>query len=194
MKPYDALEPGRSHAFGVLLDAVLYETHNVTGLVKADPSILRATNWTGENVLRWLAVENLVDGIGLLRSLGSPIPPVALTEALELGHCETVILLLELGVEVDILSCRTGFLWGSHEMSRLKRRLMRSYFKQFGHDLDSELLAKPARLDYVPPSHRLKPLTRRTPRPIATRPNRRKLQRRAKNHERAAIRVESLVR
>ncbi len=136
MKKYDELDnQGRTYDFDRLLDAVLNEPHKVPLIVAENRDILRATNWTGENVLRWLAVENHVEGIALLRGLGSPIPTIALVEAVELGHLETVILLLELGVEVDFSSCRSALEYNSFHLSPKKIRIMKSYFKQFGYEM-----------------------------------------------------------
>jgi hypothetical protein len=180
MKPYDYLEPGRSYAFEVLFDAVCLEPHNIPKLVAADRQLLRATNWIGENVLHWFAVENGIEEIALLRSLGSPIPQWALVEAMEMGHCETVILLLELGAEVDIGACRTSFASNPFEVSSRKRRLIRSYFQQFSYSLDTESTDKPLRRSPAPPPRAIPSLWRK-PKPHARRPSRRKQPRRAGN-------------
>ena len=136
MKKYDELDnQGRTYDFIRLLDAVLHEPHKVPLMVAENRDILRATNWIGENVLHWLAVENHVEGISLLRSLGSPIPTWALVEAVEMGNIETVILLLELGVEVEFSYCRNALEHKSPNITPKKIRLMKSYFKQFGYEM-----------------------------------------------------------
>lgn len=123
------------HEFGLLLDAVLHEPQKVRSIVAANRDILSATNRCGENVLKWLAVENHVEGVTLLRSLGSSIPESALWEAMQMGHTDMVILLLELGAEVDVEVCKrtlSSKLWG---LDKKKIRLMTSYLKQFGYEL-----------------------------------------------------------
>lgn len=135
---YDALKKGRSHEFGLLLDAVLNEPHKVRDIVSDNPEILYETCWAGENVLHWLAIENHTEGIELLRSLGSPIPEFALIHAVEQGNTETVILLLELGAELNEYianTCSRSLKINSFEISDKKIRLMKSYFKQFGYEI-----------------------------------------------------------
>lgn len=97
---YDALKRGKSHGFCLLLDAVLHEPEKVRGIVASNPEILYETCWAGENVLHWLAIENKHEEIRLLRSLGAPIPRYSLVDAVEHGHTESIIALLELGAEV----------------------------------------------------------------------------------------------
>ncbi len=135
---YNALKKGRSHGFGLLLDAVLNEPHKVRVIVADNPEVLYETCWAGENVLHWLAVENHTEGIELLRSLGSPIPDFALIDAVELGHAETVILLLELGAELNeyvVNICHNSLKRNSFEMSDRKIQLMKNYFRQFGYEI-----------------------------------------------------------
>ena len=135
---YDALKKGRTHGFGILLDAVLNEPHKVRDIVTDNPEILYETCWAGENVLHWLAVENKTEGIELLRSLGSPIPAFALINAVEHGHTETVILLLELGAEINEYissTCSRSLKRNSFKISDKKIGLMKSYFKQYGYEI-----------------------------------------------------------
>lgn len=87
--------------FRELLDAVLNTPEGVAELVKRTPRLLAAVNNSTETVLHWLAVENHVEGIKLLYSLGAEIPEFALIEALEMGHVETVALLLSLGSRLE---------------------------------------------------------------------------------------------
>jgi ankyrin repeat protein len=132
---YDALKVGRTHGFGLLLDAVLNEPHKVSAIVAQNPEILYETCWVGENVLHWLAVENKHEEIRLLRSLGSPIPVYALIHAVEQGHTETVIALLELGAEV-IPSDITRALENNYfALSKKTKSLIRRYFIQFGYEV-----------------------------------------------------------
>lgn len=135
---YDSLKKGRSHGFGLLLDAVLNEPHKVKDIVTENPEIVYETCWAGENVLHWLAIENHTDGIRLLRSLGSPIPEFALIHAVEHGHIETVILLLELGAELNEYvsnTCSKSLKSNYFEVPDNKIRLIKSYFKQYGYEI-----------------------------------------------------------
>ena len=132
---YDALKKGRTHGFGLLLDAVLNEPHKVSAIVAENPETLYETCWAGENVLHWLAVENKHEEIRMLRSLGSPIPRYALVHAVEHGHTETVIALLELGAEV-LSSEITSALNNKYFVKSKKiKSLIRRYFSQFGYEI-----------------------------------------------------------
>lgn len=135
MKKYDELVSGREEDFFFLLDAVVNEPHKVPAIVAADRELLRVTNYSGENVLHWLAVENQVEGISLLRSLGSPISSFAFIETVEMGHAETAILLLELGVEVELSYCERALEKNPFNISTKKIRLLKSYLNQFGYKL-----------------------------------------------------------
>ncbi len=132
---YDALKKGRTHEFGLFLDAVLNEPHNVSAIVAANPEIVYETCWGGENVLHWLAVENRHEEIRLLRGLGSPIPMYALVEAVEYGYLETIITLLELGGEV-VPSEITMAIDSNHlKLNKKTISLIRRYFSQFEYDI-----------------------------------------------------------
>ena len=135
---YDALKKGRTHGFGLLLDAVLMEPHKVRDIVSENPEVLYETCWAGENVLHWLAIENKHEEIRLLRSLGSPIPEFALIHAVEHGNTETVIALLELGAELNEYvsnTCSRSLKSNYFGMSDKKVRLIKRYFKQFGYEI-----------------------------------------------------------
>lgn len=115
-----------------LLDAVLEEPEKVPAIVSESRSILKEKNLSGESVLHWLAVENHTEGIKLLRSLGAEIPELALIHAMQLGHTETVILLLELGADpagIDVERVLDSDVW---ELTKKQKRLIRSYCSQFG--------------------------------------------------------------
>jgi len=135
MRKHDEVDRYKSHDFDILLDAVLNEPHKVKDIVIANRECLRAVNYSGENVLHWLAVENRTEEVELLRSLGSPIPEFALVHALEAGYTEMVILLLELGADPNIETCKTSLNNSIWELSKKTKRLMRSYFKQYGHEI-----------------------------------------------------------
>ena len=109
MKRHDEVDSSKSHDFDILLDAVLNEPHKVKDIVVKNRDCLRAVNYTGENVLHWLAVENRTEDVKLLRSLGSPIPELAFEDALEGGNIEMVILLLQLGASPNISMCNNSF-------------------------------------------------------------------------------------
>jgi hypothetical protein len=83
--------------FDRLLTAVLDTPDQVARMVSEEPALLEYVNNATETVLHWLAVENEVEGIRLLHGLGAGISEFALLHALELGHVETVDLLLSLG-------------------------------------------------------------------------------------------------
>src|SRR5690606_38157315 len=131
MRRHDEVDRLKSYEFDVLLDAVLCEPHKVRDIVTANRECLWAVNYSGENVLHWLAVENHTEGVALLRSLGSPIPDFALIHALQAGHTEMAILLLELGANPNTAICERSLenpLW---ELSDKTKRIMRSYLKQY---------------------------------------------------------------
>lgn len=132
---YDALKRGRTHGFGLLLDAVLFEPQKVRGIVSANPGVLYETCWVGENVLHWLAVENKHEEISLLRGLGSPIPIYALVDAVEHGHTETIIALLELGAEVIPSDITRALNRKYFNHSKKKKSLIKRYFKQYGYEI-----------------------------------------------------------
>ncbi|WP_026337478.1 ankyrin repeat domain-containing protein [Teredinibacter turnerae] len=132
---YNTLKKGRTHGFGLLLDAVLMEPQKVPAIVAENPGVLYETCWVGENVLHWLAVENKHEEIRLLRSLGSPIPVHALIEAVEHGHTETVIALLELGAEVMPSEIASALNNKHFAHSKKTRSLIRRYFRQFGYEI-----------------------------------------------------------
>ena len=135
MRRHDEVDGCKSHDFDILLEAVLYEPHKVKDIVISNRECLRAVNYSGENVLHWLAVENHTEGVALLRSLGSPLPEFALIHALEAGQTEMVILLLELGADPNIEICKRSLNNSLWELSDKTKRLMRSYFKQYGHEI-----------------------------------------------------------
>ena len=128
---HSSIDHEHNGEFWRLLWAVLDEPEKVPAIVGESRSILEEKNFTGETALHWLAVENHVEGIKLLRALGARIPEFALVDAIEGGHTETVILLLELGADprgVDLESILDNKLWN---LSDKKKRLMRSYFRQY---------------------------------------------------------------
>ncbi|WP_160015146.1 hypothetical protein [Pseudomonas sp. 8BK] len=131
------MEFEHNYDFYLLLDAVLNEPHKVKDIVVKNRAILDAENLSGENVLCWLALENLIEGVSLLRSLGSKIPQFTLCEAIEMGNTEMVILLLELGadIEAEISFCRSAIDNEIYNLSSKKKRLIRSYFEQYGHEI-----------------------------------------------------------
>ena len=117
-----------------LLFAVLNEPEKVPAIVKERPAILEETNFTGETVLHWLAVENHTDGIALLRSLGAKIPLFALIHAVEHVHLETIILLLELGADPEGFPVDRMLEHPMREITKREKQIVRSYFRQFGYE------------------------------------------------------------
>ncbi len=113
----------------------MLEPHKVRSIVTDNPELLYETCWAGENVLHWLAIENKHEEIRLLRSLGSPIPTQALRNAVEHGHLETVITLLELGAEVIQSDMAQAINNKYFPLSKAKKSLIRRYFKQFGYEI-----------------------------------------------------------
>lgn len=114
-----------------LLDAVLEEPEKVPDIVSESPEILKQTNFSGETVLVWLALENHFSGVKLLRSLGADVPNRALVEAVQMGHVDMVGLLLELGADKenwDYESCLSNPLWN---LSKEVRADIRAYLKSY---------------------------------------------------------------
>ena len=132
---YDALKTGRTHGFNVLLDSVFNEPHKLKDIIEADPEILYETCWVGENVLHWLAIENKHEEIRLLRKFGSPIPRLALIQAVEMRHLETVITLLELGAQVVPEEIERAINFTDYDSSKKKTAILKSYFSQFGYEI-----------------------------------------------------------
>jgi hypothetical protein len=128
------MQPEHNGEFYRLLLAVLHEPEKVPTIVNERRSILEETNFTGETVLHWLAVENKTDGICLLRSLGAKIPLYALVDAVQLGHLQTIILLLELGADPEGYSVEEMLKCPIVKISKRKRQIIRSYFKHYGYD------------------------------------------------------------
>ncbi|WAF87758.1 ankyrin repeat domain-containing protein [Metapseudomonas otitidis] len=177
LPPCGCIRPEHEYAFGRLFDAVRFQPHRLNQLLAAERNLVTAGNGLGENVLHWMAVENRVQEIELLRGLGSPTPAPALVEAVEMGHAETVILLLELGVEVDRHACRIALM--ENDLAPSKRSLIDRYFRQFGHNLTVQP-------DAVRPQRMHQRQKRREPHPyrrqaLATQPNRRLSPRRPAN-------------
>jgi len=109
--------------FKVLLNAVLNTPELVPTLVRESPEILDAVDNCMETVLHWLAVENHVEGIALLHSLGAKVPEHALIHAVEMGHLETVELLLSYGVRLHRYSLDRivgNPIWGLSEGKKLE--------------------------------------------------------------------------
>ena len=119
--------------FGVLLETVLKEPEKLNDIIRENPDILEAKNRAGENVLRWCALENLLDEVEVLRSFGSSIQSSALSEAICHGHTYMVSLLLELGAEPDLLSCRQEL--SSDMLSSRERHIIKDHFKAYGYEL-----------------------------------------------------------
>jgi len=132
---YDALKKPGSFGFGLLLDAVINEPHKVPDIIAKYPGIVYETCGPGENVLHWLAIENRHEEIRLLRSLGSPIPRYALVHAVEHGHTETIITLLELGAEVLPSEITQALNEKYFAKSKKTKSLIRRYFDQFGYEI-----------------------------------------------------------
>jgi hypothetical protein len=111
------------------------EPEKVPTIVKENPNILEALNCCDETPLHWLAIENNLDGVRLLRSLGANISEWAIHHSIEVGAMDMVILLLELGGEPSIDVCRkylTNKVW---ELNPKQKRLLISYLKQYGFEI-----------------------------------------------------------
>ncbi len=132
---HDALKVGRTHGFGLLLDAVLNEPHKVRAIVSDNPGIVHETCWVGENVLHWLAIENRYEEIELLRSVGSPIPTYALVHAVEQGNTESVIKLLEMGVEFISSDIESAIHSKTFSKDKKTKSLLIRYFRQYGCEI-----------------------------------------------------------
>lgn len=127
------METSEEYDFQTLLDAVLKEPWKVNEMVSANRKILSAKNSIGENVLHYLAVENKLQEVKHLRTLGSEISPYALSEALSLGYKDMVALLLELGCEPIISSCD---LWlAASKLTKAEKYEIRGVFRAYGYTL-----------------------------------------------------------
>ena len=124
------------HDFWVLLDAVRNEPHKVEAIVRSNREILNATNGIGENVLRWFAVENGMEEVSMLRSMGSPIQSAALSEAVGLGHTQMVGMLLELGAEPNLASCRSELNSKFNNLTSRQKNIISNHFKDYGFEID----------------------------------------------------------
>lgn len=124
-----------NYHFNRLLEAVLNEPEKVLSMVAENRNILEEEDCCNETALHWLAVENHVEGVALLRGLGARISPWAIAHAIEVGSLEAVILLLELGGEPDIGVCKRYLENPYWELSKKQKRLIRSYFKQYGYEI-----------------------------------------------------------
>lgn len=121
--------------FGVLLDAMMNERHKVKDIVNGNRAILEATNRTGENVLRWFALENCFEEVSLLRSMGSSIQPVTLSEAVGMGNTMMVGLLFELGAEPDLVSCREEMNNHINKLTSRQKNIIKNHFKDYGYEI-----------------------------------------------------------
>ncbi len=118
-----------------LLDAVLLEPGKVRAIVKSQLGILEEKDYpNGETVLQWLVIENKVEEVKFLRSLGAKIPAYSLAQAVQMGYTEMVITLLELGADpkgLGILESIRNPIW---KLSKKKIRLIESYLKQYEYE------------------------------------------------------------
>lgn len=124
------------HGFWVLLDAVINEPHKVEAIVKSNREILEATNGIGENVLRWFAVENGIEEVAMLRSMGSSIQSAALSEAVGLGHTRMVGMLLELGAVPELSHCRNELNSKFNKLTKRQKHIIASHFRDYGYELE----------------------------------------------------------
>lgn len=123
------------HEFQLLLDAMLNERYKVQDIVNGNRAILEATNRTGENVLRWFALENCLEEVSFLRSLGASIQPVTLTESVAMGNTLMVGLLLELGADPDLVSCRGQMKLAINGLSSRQKNIIKNHFKDYGYEI-----------------------------------------------------------
>lgn len=135
MKRFDELKKGASFDFIQLFDGVMFEPHKVPDIVKENPDCLSAVNIIGENVLHYCVVENMVEEVRLLRSVGSPIPSYALSEAVGLGYTEMVGLLLELGVEPVLRSCKNELMYAKEKQGSRVANIISRHFADYGYEL-----------------------------------------------------------
>lgn len=135
--------------FGRLHYAILHEPHKVEAIVLDNRSILESTNATGENVLRWCALENRFDDVELLRSLGSSIQSVTLCEAIDMGHSDMLLLLLELGGEITESEVARSFNIGKRylDLDAQTFRTMQGHLGAYGVHVDLSALHR----EHFPP-------------------------------------------
>ena len=120
--------------FGRLHDAVLLEPEKIRSIVEDNPATLEATNRAGENVLRWCALENRFEDVKFLRSLGSSIQAASLSEAIEMGNTDMLLLLLELGGQIIPSNAERSIKFGK-EFGKLGNReahICQTHLKTFG--------------------------------------------------------------
>ena len=125
----------REYGFILLFDAMINERHKVKDIVKGNREILESTNATGENVLRWFALENCFEEVSFLRSLGSSIQPVTLTETIAMGNTRMVGLLLELGADPDLLTCREALNYKINKLTSRQKNIIKNHFKNYGYEI-----------------------------------------------------------
>ncbi len=127
----------REYEFGLLFDAMINERHKVRDIVKSNRAVLESTNATGENVLRWFALENCFEEVSFLRTLGSSIQSVTLTEAVSMGNTMMVGLLLELGADPDLLSCREALNVNDkiNKLTSRQKNIIKNHFKDYGYEI-----------------------------------------------------------
>ncbi|OZG69999.1 hypothetical protein BTA51_28130 [Hahella sp. CCB-MM4] len=124
-----------NYQFERLLTAVLDEPEKVPAIVSEDRSILEERNCCDETALHWLAIENQLEGIALLRGLGAKISPWAIAHAIEAGSLDAVALMLELGGEPELEVCKKYLENRFWKLTKNQKRLVRSYFKQYGYEI-----------------------------------------------------------
>ncbi|WP_444935410.1 hypothetical protein ACJJIW_13195 [Microbulbifer sp. JMSA004] len=100
---------------------------------KDDPSILEQTNSIGENVLTWCALELKYEEVELLRSLGSPIQEQAVSEAIQHGNSDMLLLLLELGGDISSYSASQCIrIAGNFGSDSRKLHIIKSHLESYG--------------------------------------------------------------
>ena len=122
-----------TYRYWVLIEALFKEPSKVAAIVKAEPQLLENTSVVEETPLHFLAIEGNNDSIRLLRSLGAKIPEEAVYHAIEAGHTDTVILLLELGANPVREQCERSLAIKFYQPTDKHKRLVRSYLDQFGY-------------------------------------------------------------
>ncbi|WP_092022627.1 hypothetical protein [Marinobacter zhejiangensis] len=126
--------PVRNLRFDRLLDSLLKEPpEKVAQIVNADRTILKEKNSIGENALTWCALELKYKEVELLRSLGCPIQEQALSEAIQHGNSDMLLLLLELGGKISKYSASQSIniaeKWGANERIL---HIMKSHLEVYG--------------------------------------------------------------
>lgn len=125
---------GKEYGFDRLFEAVIFTPQNVPAMVRDEPELLLCTNYAGETVLQYFAMEGINEIIELLLSCGAQADEWSVYFACGLAHEETIGILLAAGAIPDCESCARELVRWS--VSPRKRRRIKGVFHCYGFELD----------------------------------------------------------